>query len=684
MLFSMQTLNARKSTPDSLLYELNKTKNDTSLIKIYIKISEFYKNSIPDSSIYYIKKAEEISNNKGIKKWNKFIYRLIGFYSYQKGDFVKTLEYYNKSLNYFKIENDKYNIGKITYMIGVVYVYMGDYKKAINSFFEARSLFEKNGFESDAADATIGIANVYGRLENVEKEYEYNLQALKIKEKLGDSNGVAASYMNIGKSLSKQNKYDEAIEFTLKAINISEKIGNNKWIISANGNLGSIYSTKKDFKNGLKYFLKCTQIAEKIGDKVLLSNVYGNIGKLYSELNMQSKAKNYYQKAIDLSIELGDIEQTKLNYFSFYEYYIDNNDYKNAVVYLVKHMKLKDSLLNESVIGQLNELQTKYESNKKEKEIELLNKSKEIQSEQIAKQKILNYGIVIGLLIVCVFSVVLFNRLKVTRKQKQLIEDKNVIIEEKQKEILDSIYYAKRIQNTLLAHQDFLNENIPQNFVYFNPKDIVSGDFYWATKHGNNFYLAVCDSTGHGVPGAFMSLLNIGFLTEAINEKNISETNLIFEYVRERLISGVSKEGQKDGFDGIIVRFNQLTNEITYTAAHNAPILISNNELIELSKDKMPVGIGEKKEQFTCHKIQAKQGDMLYLYTDGYADQFGGPKGKKFKYKSLNELLFSISNNSLEKQKQELETNFKNWKGDLEQVDDVLIIGLSYNKIVKH
>ncbi|MCA0431166.1 MAG: SpoIIE family protein phosphatase [Bacteroidetes bacterium] len=294
----------------------------------------------------------------------------------------------------------------------------------------------------------------------------------------------------------------------------------------------------------------------------------------------------------------------------------------------------------------------------------------------------------ITLLIFATKAIIKYREKKYIVKQKELeslvnlrtieISNKKAELEEKQKEILDSIHYAKRIQNTLLAHHDFLNENIPNNFVYFNPKDIVSGDFYWATKHGDNFYLAVCDSTGHGVPGAFMSLLNIGFLTEAINEKNFLETNLIFEYVRERLMSSVSKEGQKDGFDGIIVRFNQSTKEITYTAAHNAPILISNNELIELQKDKMPVGIGERKENFTCHKLQVKQGDILYLYTDGYADQFGGPKGKKFKYKPLNELLLSISNKTLSEQKQELETNFKNWKGDLEQVDDVCIVGIRF------
>ena len=267
---------------------------------------------------------------------------------------------------------------------------------------------------------------------------------------------------------------------------------------------------------------------------------------------------------------------------------------------------------------------------------------------------------------------------KIISSQKKLVEDKNQIIEEKQKEIIDSINYAKRIQYSLLAHEDFLKAHIPNHFIYFNPKDIVSGDFYWATKKGNKFYFAVCDSTGHGVPGAFMSLLNIGYLSEAINEKGIDKPNEVFNYVRQRLIDNISKDGQKDGFDGILICMDSETDvmKITYTAANNKPLLINNGQVKELLTDRMPVGVGERKDDFNLYSIDAKQGDILYLYTDGYADQFGGEKGKKFKYKTLNELLLVNHAKEFNEQKELLKNKFETWRGNLEQVDDVCIVGI--------
>jgi serine phosphatase RsbU (regulator of sigma subunit) len=269
--------------------------------------------------------------------------------------------------------------------------------------------------------------------------------------------------------------------------------------------------------------------------------------------------------------------------------------------------------------------------------------------------------------------------LEKTVKERTLeIEEKKALIEEKQKEIVDSINYAKRIQYALLAHEDLLKENLPSYFIYFNPKDIVSGDFYWATKKDDRFYIAVCDSTGHGVPGAFMSLLSIGFLTEAINEKGIEKPNEIFDFVRDRLITNLSKEGQKDGFDGILLCMDYKTNKITYAAANNQPVIIQNNTFIELQKDRMPVGMGERKENFKLHELTFTPNNTIYLYTDGYADQFGGPNGKKFKYKNLNQLLLDITDLDPTEQKQKLSDHFNNWKGDLEQVDDVCVIGIRF------
>ena len=258
---------------------------------------------------------------------------------------------------------------------------------------------------------------------------------------------------------------------------------------------------------------------------------------------------------------------------------------------------------------------------------------------------------------------------------------KHEMIEEKNREIHDSINYAKRIQFTLLAHAEFLVANLNEHFVFFKHKDIVSGDFYWATsvienEKSKNIYLAVCDSTGHGVPGAFMSLLNISFLNEAINEKGIVQPNKVFDHVRSRLINTISTDGAKDGMDGILLLKEKDGTKIRYAAANNAPIVVRNGEVIELPYDKMPVGLGEVKSTFTLFEVELQKNDVLFLYTDGYADQFGGPKGKKYKYKNLNAFLCQIAKTNLTHADKKLDYEIEQWKGDLEQVDDLCIIGI--------
>ncbi len=301
-----------------------------------------------------------------------------------------------------------------------------------------------------------------------------------------------------------------------------------------------------------------------------------------------------------------------------------------------------------------------------------------------------NNGIIF-LVLISVSAIVFRNQTNIYLTE---IEQKKNEIEEKQKEIYDSINYAKRIQTALLANDSLMDKNLKKDkyFILFQPKDIVSGDFYWATtvtaryriedpefkvnKVDELFYLAVCDSTGHGVPGAFMSLLNMGYINEAIKERKIYEPNKVFDFVRERLIENISNEGQKDGFDGVLLCINKTTNQIAYSAANCNPILISGNEMTVLKCDKMPVGSGERKENFTLHSIPYKSGDSLYIFTDGYADQFGGPKGKKFKYKQLEDLLIQCSKIETHKQKQLLNNKLDEWKGNLEQVDDICLVGI--------
>jgi sigma-B regulation protein RsbU (phosphoserine phosphatase) len=264
--------------------------------------------------------------------------------------------------------------------------------------------------------------------------------------------------------------------------------------------------------------------------------------------------------------------------------------------------------------------------------------------------------------------------------QKAIMEQKS-IIEEKQKEILDSINYAKRIQFSLLAGDTLLKEHLPEHFVLFQPKDVVSGDFYWAAPVSDGFMYITADCTGHGVPGAFMSLLNISKLSQVINENKVTRPDLVLNAVRSEIIHALGAhdpDGEnKDGMDAILCKLNVTGMSLEYAAANNPFYIVRNKALMTCKADKMPVGKGHDDTlSFTYHQVELYPGDVIYTLTDGFADQFGGPRGKKFKYKALEELLLSIHDLPMAEQQTLLQKTLADWKGLLEQVDDVLIIGV--------
>ncbi len=266
-------------------------------------------------------------------------------------------------------------------------------------------------------------------------------------------------------------------------------------------------------------------------------------------------------------------------------------------------------------------------------------------------------------------------------KQKQIVEEQKKVVEEKHKEITDSINYAERIQRALLASKELLDENLNDYFIVFNPKDVVSGDFYWASKLSNgNFALVTCDSTGHGVPGAIMSIVNIASLKEALLQ-GITSPDLFLNETRRLIIENLkndgSAEGGKDGMDGSLLSFDFKSNVLKCASANNPIWIIRNKELIEIKADRFPIGKHDRDNtSFTLHSINLQKGDVVYTLTDGFPDQFGGLTGKKFKHKHLKELLLKIANEPMQTQQQKLNNAFESWKGDLEQVDDVCLIGV--------
>lgn len=267
------------------------------------------------------------------------------------------------------------------------------------------------------------------------------------------------------------------------------------------------------------------------------------------------------------------------------------------------------------------------------------------------------------------------------RMEKEIHTQKEVI-EQKNRDILDSIEYARNIQQAVLPDKDELLKMLPQSFVFFKAKDIVSGDFYWFMKQGDEVLVAAADCTGHGVPGALMSMIGTSFLNEIVNEKKVTKPSEVLNMLREKIIAILRKRQDgsetRDGMDIALVNINTRTRMLQYAGAFNPLWLYREGQWLEKVADKFPVGayIGHESNSFTNHEITLQPGDMIYIFTDGFADQFGGPAGKKFKYKPFQQLLTNIQHEAMEEQKQALLQSHENWRGSLEQVDDILVIGI--------
>jgi serine phosphatase RsbU (regulator of sigma subunit) len=323
----------------------------------------------------------------------------------------------------------------------------------------------------------------------------------------------------------------------------------------------------------------------------------------------------------------------------------------------------------------------KHQEEQRVKDVLIHAKNAELDSDKAQK-----LALAAALLILLISGAVFYNRFRIIRKQKKVIEIKNretevqkTIIEEKQKEILASISYAKRLQEAILPPQNLLRLHLPESFILYKPKDIVAGDFYWMEPADDWIFFAAADCTGHGVPGAMVSVVCSNALNRTVKEFGLREPGLILDKVRELVIETFEKSESEvnDGMDISLCAYNKKYNKLKWAGANNPLWILRKSELIEVKANKLPIGKTDQEAQpYTTHTLDLLPGDIIYLFTDGYADQFGGEKGKKFNYRNLMELIKSIGHLPVHLQKQKLAENIESWKGSLEQVDDILIMGI--------
>jgi len=629
---------------DSLKAEYAKKKGTESAAQLLVNISNAYSKNEFDSSIHY---AKMIFTTTANKRTHAKANRLIGYAYFNKTNFRKALDHYFLAANYYESIHNDTLMAQVYNNIGQMFYYNYNKKKAKEYWIKAMEKCKAVKNETYLSDILNNLGAICWEEKNFKKAIEYYEGSAAIDLKKGDYASYAGVINNIGMA------YGEVFEIT------NDMISKNM---------------------SQAYYLKALRIIDSLPYNIYSVQIYLATADALTNFNRDGLAMLVIKKAEQKMPKVMNKEylhflNTKARVL------VSNKKAVDAYLCLKRYIAIKDSLFTLDANAQVLEAEARYENDKQTREIELQKSDIDRKNLKLRQSTIIGYSLGIGVLLLIVIAFMTYRRYaekqkvnKIISIQKEEVESKKLIIEEKQREIIDSINYAKRIQYSLLANEQLLKSNLSEYFMFFNPKDIVSGDFYWATKKDDKFYMAVCDSTGHGVPGAFMSLLSIGFLSEAISEKNITEPNEVFEYVRKRLIE--SMEGQRDGFDGVLLCFDSNKKRIVYASAHNGPVLVRDGIIKELDADKMPVGMGVREEPFKKHTIDVQNGDRLYLYTDGYADQFGGPKKKKFKYKQLNETLLANCMKPMSEQREILKQTFDNWKGELEQVDDVCIIGL--------
>ncbi len=645
----------------------------------------------------------------------------------------KTIEISKKNLANKKLSNKekKVFLSKLSDAlnnVGYVYKTKGDIDLALKYYHQSLKIHEEIKDKAGIATSLNNIGFVYRSQGNIYLAIEYYQRSLKIQEELGDHEGIASLYNNIGIIYYDQMDYDNALKCYQKSLKHDKETDYKRGIANTYNNIGLIYYKKGDLNEALKYYTKSLEIKQKIGDKIGIALSYNHIGELFEAQDSLYSAREYYLKALnilekqgdkrwisfvlkdlsDLLLKIGELKLAEEYAIKSYKIAkelgfpsnISNSaqtlskinklkgNYKEALELFELHSMMKDSILNNDLVKNTKNQQLKYEFEKTQaiKDAEH-KKDLIILVEKEEKQKMISYGIAMVLLIVVSMLGIIFNRLKITKKQKQVIEEQKLVVEtakiqleEKNKEVMDSINYAKRIQDALLKSEEHESKHLPPHFIFFKPKDIVSGDFYWALEKDNHLYLAAADCTGHGVPGAFLTMLGNSFLNE-INATDVLLTPAeVLNRLRQKIITELNQKGNEgesnDGMDISLIRLNLHTKELQWAGANNPLYIIRENQLEEYKPDKQPIGYNYKMTDFTNHVFSCSVGDYICIFTDGFADQFGGPKGKKYKYNTLKEKLLHIYQKPLVEQKQLFTQEFEQWKGDLQQVDDICIIGM--------
>ncbi len=645
------------------------------------------------------------------------VYNQMGQLHYTAADYAQSIDCYTKEIQIKEQLNYPKGLAIAYYNFGNTYTSIGNYQLALEQFQKSLTIFEQIHSSEGIAKACNGIGMVYENLSqsdlstkanevNYNRALEYHQRALDLFRELSLRYEEGVSLQNIANVNSRlaTNKFVEqfgeqwedsiahlssnvilsslgkALDYYNQALDIFNETNSESEIAKVSINIGTTYSWARDWTRANRFLNNGLKIARRLNLPYDISSALYALGECNLRQKRLGEAEADFLECARLSKDLGLKETLRFCYDKLSVLYELEGNISTAFFYHKMAVKIKDEIFTERSQKVITEMQTKYETDKKEQENKLLKNEAELKESVIQRQKLMIIGAILGAILIFMVALLMFKMFRDKQKANQVLEEKNELITKQKQEITDSIKYASRIQSAVLPSSGFISGALPEHFVLFMPRDIVSGDFYWMTRKNDKIVLVAADCTGHGVPGAFMSMLGVSFLYEIVNKENVLQPAEIINHLRNHIKTTLSQTGkleeQKDGMDISLCVIDSQQKSLEWAGAYNPLYQIRNGELKEYKADKMPVAVHLNDHMpFTNHEIEIQDGDAFYMFSDGYADQFGGAEGRKFMSKKFKELLTSIYDKPMTDQREIIQSAHLNWKGEHDQVDDILVIG---------
>ncbi|MFK7786190.1 MAG: tetratricopeptide repeat protein [Crocinitomicaceae bacterium] len=672
----------------SIIIRLNKASIDSAFVNYqkaenYARLAEQYSKKI------------EYLNGEIISLKNLTNCKIYG------NDLDSALFFANKCLERSKQLNDYRRILIGYETVGVVYDYKRRYDEAMKFYLKAVEIAEQN--DPKLASRSYGnIGLLYKRLNNLKKAEEYQLKCEKIARKYDQKVELMACLNNLGIIGKDQKQYEDALRYYEEGLEIAINIGDRKYESFILSNMSVVFFEQKKTDLGLSYFEKSVKWNKQSGSPLSMAISYHNLACNLQDIKEYQKASVAIDTALQYGLRTDNFDLIMESYNVLGEIKSAQGSHSEAYEAMNMAYNYKDSANIAAINNQVAEMESNFNQKQRNvadslEKVQLMKErelDQELSDEKIWRRDLLLTLSLIALLVAGAGAFLLF---KTNRKVKA----KSKIVEDQHREITDSIHYAQRIQDAMISNEEAWNQISPGKFLFYQPKDVVSGDFYWAhhNQDKNLSIWCVADCTGHGVPGAFMSALGSSFLTDIIVDDGETDPAKILGLLRRKVISALTKKGEddpKDGMDLGLCVWDKKTNMLHFAGANNPLYLIRNKEnigmhefkrivdlpeensiLFEVPPNKMPIGsYGGNERQFVSTSIQLEFGDTLILATDGYADQFGGERGKKLKSRPFKEFLLKLQKEPLSEQALTMEQHFEKWKGSNEQLDDVCVVGI--------